>query len=729
MCSVRICSWSALVLLAAATNALGATWRSDDGALARAAAAAERGTALDVFRELSMGAPGRDGEWVAENAARGLSATFRGEGVSVVVPDDDGRHLRVEMTLVAWGRPSSMIDAATARVSGAGTRVELDRGDVVEWYHNRPEGLEQGFTLLAAPPKCAETTGVELRLRCAGDLRAVIRGADSLAFVDSSDAVKLDYTGLRAWDATGRALDARLVAAGEWVSLLVDEEDAQYPITVDPLIAALEAKLLDGDDVAHKLTGTRVAIDGDTAVVVGQRAWVDGPLRAYTFERIGGAWARTARILSPGGLETFGDVELEGDRLAIGKNPLSGVNGSIHVFERAPSGWTEVFYTTTGSCCTWLGESVSLAGDRLAVADDEGGALNTRVFRSTATGWVTEAHLPPSGGVALRDDLLVISKNPAPYWGSPSIVVYQRVGTTWSSLATVLALPNGQYPVAIDEEHTIAVGAPNDSQAGANAGAVYLLRRDGASWVLWEKILSPHFPSTTGFGARISFENGTLAVGCDLDDGAASNAGATYLYRRNGGWNATLQLFAPDAGADDRFGADVDLSGDELLVGAPNDDDLGPNVGAGYVFEIAYDAQVYCTAKVNSLGCLPAVEFVGVPSATSASAFVITARNVINQKSGLFYYGLNGRAATPFQGGVSCVASPIVRTAAQSSGGQPVGVDCSGTYAIDFNAHVQSGLDPNLVSGAVVNGQFWTRDGGAASGTGLSDAIEFTLQP
>jgi hypothetical protein len=60
---------------------------------------------------------------------------------------------------------------------------------------------------------------------------------------------------------------------------------------------------------------------------------------------------------------------------------------------------------------------------------------------------------------------------------------------------------------------------------------------------------------------------------------------------------------------------------------------------------------VYCTAKINSLGCLPAIGFTGVPSATSGIGFVVRGTNVRNNKNGLLFYGVSGRASLPFQGG------------------------------------------------------------------------------
>jgi subtilisin-like proprotein convertase family protein len=142
----------------------------------------------------------------------------------------------------------------------------------------------------------------------------------------------------------------------------------------------------------------------------------------------------------------------------------------------------------------------------------------------------------------------------------------------------------------------------------------------------------------------------------------------------------------------------------------------------------------YCTAKINSLACTPAIAGSGTPSATSGSGFSVTCTQVINNKSGLLFYGSTGQGAVPFQGGTLCVKTPIKRTPAQSSGGNPPPNDCSGNYSIDMNAFAVGGppAAPFLtVAGTVVDCQWWGRDPGfaAPNNTMLSNGLEYTVGP
>ncbi|HUR27769.1 MAG TPA: FG-GAP-like repeat-containing protein [Planctomycetota bacterium] len=145
----------------------------------------------------------------------------------------------------------------------------------------------------------------------------------------------------------------------------------------------------------------------------------------------------------------------------------------------------------------------------------------------------------------------------------------------------------------------------------------------------------------------------------------------------------------------------------------------------------------YCTAKVNALGCTPAIGSSGAASASAGSGFVITGANVRNNKPGLVIYTSGGRAAVPFQGGWRCINNPIRRTTPLNSGGNPTPAnDCSGVYAIDMNSFAVGavgGLPAAylLVAGTVVDAQCWGRDPGfpAPDNSTLTDALEFLVCP
>jgi hypothetical protein len=135
----------------------------------------------------------------------------------------------------------------------------------------------------------------------------------------------------------------------------------------------------------------------------------------------------------------------------------------------------------------------------------------------------------------------------------------------------------------------------------------------------------------------------------------------------------------------------------------------------------------YCTAKLNSQFCLPSIGFQGYASASNFAPFPITADDLLNQKSGLLFYGYQANSA-PFQGGTLCVRAPIRRTGLMNTGGSPTGLDCTGTFSFDFNAYIATGADPLVsVVGAQVHAQYWSRDPQDPFTTSLTDAVEFRV--
>ena len=139
-------------------------------------------------------------------------------------------------------------------------------------------------------------------------------------------------------------------------------------------------------------------------------------------------------------------------------------------------------------------------------------------------------------------------------------------------------------------------------------------------------------------------------------------------------------------------------------------------------------ASTYCVPKTNSQGCIPAIGYSGVPSVTGPDNFLITATNVLNNKTGILLWSQTS-ANTPFFGGTLCVGGEIRRTPAQNSRGNAPPDDCSGTYSFHFS---QPYMVPHLLGGgSTVYAQYWSRDPGFASpnNLGLTNGLHFTIAP
>jgi hypothetical protein len=214
----------------------------------------------------------------APNRRHNLRTYFARDGIRVHDRTAPGEPRLLGLSLVALGRGEQRTAVAPGEVASAGERVEIRRPGVVEWYLNSPAGLEQGFTLERRP----QGTGpLALVLSVAG-ARAELAG--SRVLLNTPTGRRLAFGSLAAADAEGRALPARFEsAAGEEIALVVDDADARYPLTIDPLLTSTSDALLQGNK-ASAFFGTSVSGAGDVNgdgyadVIVGAEGYDAGSL-------------------------------------------------------------------------------------------------------------------------------------------------------------------------------------------------------------------------------------------------------------------------------------------------------------------------------------------------------------------------------------------------------------------------------------------------------------------
>lgn len=162
---------------------------------------------------------------------------------------------------------------------------------------------------------------------------------------------------------------------------------------------------------------------------------------------------------------------------------------------------------------------------------------------------------------------------------------------------------------------------------------------------------------------------------------------------------------------------------------------VGDLIGANFYNVVLHDPQLrsnavlgYCTAKTNSLGCVPRMTVSGAPSSSAGLRFALLAENVRSHQSGMLLWSLSQFAA-PFAGGTLCLGLPRRRTPPQDSGGDSPAADCSGSYDFYFDPAYVAGA--GLSAGDIVHAQYYSRDPGfaAPNNVGLSDAIRFIVLP
>jgi hypothetical protein len=136
----------------------------------------------------------------------------------------------------------------------------------------------------------------------------------------------------------------------------------------------------------------------------------------------------------------------------------------------------------------------------------------------------------------------------------------------------------------------------------------------------------------------------------------------------------------------------------------------------------------YCVASSTSIaGCAASIGATGSPTVSDPAAWIVSSGPVPGGNLGLLLFGSSGKDNTPYGtlGGKLCVASPTVRTAPKTSGGDSD--QCNGSYAFTLSDLIAA--SPIVTSGATIHAQVWARDPANADGFLLSDGIEFTACP
>ncbi|MBN2005581.1 MAG: FG-GAP repeat protein, partial [Anaerolineae bacterium] len=393
---------------------------------------------------------GPEAAYQAPNRAHNLRTTFTPQGIRVVprVFEEETPPWEWGLTLSGYGREGHVRPVAAATLHADANRIAYERGELTEWYVNDERGLEQGFTLQPPPTSYSLLpTPLVLELTLTGDLTPNLTADGSaIEFTTRGGVRVLRYSDLRVYDATGRALHTEMHLVTPRASrftfrvsrltqptirLAVNDANAVYPITVDPLVGSPEWTAEGNQTNAWfgSSVGTAGDVNGDdySDVIVGAPDYDNGQTnegKAFVYHGSATGLSTTANWTAEG--------DQEGARFGYSVGTAGNVNGDgysdiivgAYLYDNGETdeGRTFVYHgSVTGLSATadwtaegnhtgaYFGDSVGTAGD---VNDDgyadvivgafyyDNGQTNEGrafVYHGSATGLSTTANWTAEG--------------------------------------------------------------------------------------------------------------------------------------------------------------------------------------------------------------------------------------------------------------------------------------------------------------------------------------------
>ncbi len=259
--------------------------------------------------------------------------------------------------------------------------------------------------------------------------------------------------------------------------------------------------------------------------------------------------AHTIRNPTPESFDNFGNqIAISGNYALVGDSGDStGASkaGSAYLFDVVSGALLQTFNNPTPNADDRFGSSVAISGNNVLV----GSPFDDTIASNCGNAYLFDA---------VSGALIRVVSNPAPtsndYYG---------------------------LKVALSENYAL-VGAPYDDMGATQAGSAYLF--DVVSGSLLQTFHNPTPSLEEYFSDSMAISGNNVLIGTPDDDTGASSSGIAYLFDAITG--ALLETFNnPTPASPDHFGDSVAISGNLVVIGAP-DDDTGANAsGSAYLFD------------------------------------------------------------------------------------------------------------------------------------------------
>lgn len=289
--------------------------------------------------------------------------------------------------------------------------------------------------------------------------------------------------------------------------------------------------------------------------------------------------------------------------------------GAVYIYNYNGSSWSlgGRVYATDAEDNDYFGTSVSLDGSRLAVGSPSNHEGAVYIYDYDGEEWAQTQQIRPSDGVSGDNfgfDVTlygnrVCAGSPSHNFAEGAIYIFNYSGGVWSEFqkktASVTSKSFGAS-VSMDSLSRIVVGAAGED---INRGALYVFEFNGFTWAQTQRIAGIYAGSF--FGQSVSLSGDEIMVGAPSADSYGSNAGAAHVYKLSGSvWSLSQTLPPSGTGVvNSNMGISVSINSEVGVVGAKNDGGAASNAGAAYIFnkipfELSSTQETYSTSSSSS---------------------------------------------------------------------------------------------------------------------------------
>lgn len=394
-------------------------------------------------------------------------------------------------------------------------------------------------------------------------------------------------------------------------------------------------ELFSADRFGYGYFGHSVSLINNRALVGAYRLYdsdTNGAGAAFIFDLVSSNWVESQKLFMEDGRngDSFGySVDLSENRLIIGayREEDTGFtnSGSAYIYDLNDGIWSlsQKLTTTIKNSYDYFGFSVSINGDHAligaygndAISEDAGAAY---IFDYNGSEWTQSSMLLPlinnnpknfGSSTKLHNNQAIIGvlyhNNNG--FDSGAAYIFEQTNQQW--LQTQIIRPNDGdtqdlFGFSLGASSTaLFISSIVDDDNGPNSGSVYTFKQNNGLWSQDEKLNSNEIIGSTqdSFGISVSFKGNRVAIGAHLDDDKGYNSGSVYIFDLiNDSWNLTQKITANDIDENSYFGYSVSLSGDRLLIGAPQGIFVGTgDIGSAYIFDLI-DGIWTQTQKINA---------------------------------------------------------------------------------------------------------------------------------